>query len=150
MDKINLVIPQFHTITRSFTQKVNLANHVKERSYESVDFFASHNEAIPLEEADLKKIKEVSDRLYDLAKQDVEEAIENYIRALKGEAGVPTDINAKDLVKIKELVVEVDDITTKTKLQAAKEKATKLKPDLNENQLNYLARLFRKAEAKVL
>lgn len=125
MNEIKLNIPQYISITRSFSRKVQV------KQYEPADFFASYGEQVPIEEATPEKLKEVSDRLYSLAKNDVEKEIENYSKT--------TSLSQEEL----------DSIATFAKLiiSGKKEEAEKLigewKDKLNEKQLNFLRNLFK-------
>lgn len=147
--EIKLVIPQFHNVTRSFTQKINLKNYVTGHDYEMVDFFSSQSEAIPLEQATPEKIAEVSERLYQLAKKEVEDAVGAFIASLRNSSDMPVQLNAAEMALISDIVAEANQATTKTKLTAVKAKATERKPQLSESQLQYLSSLFRKLEAKL-
>lgn len=60
------------TISRSYTRKINLGN------YESEDFFANYSEEI-LSSTKEKEVKEVSEKLYNLARRDVEEAVQRSV-----------------------------------------------------------------------
>src|SRR3990167_3768333 len=104
MENINLVIPQFHNVTRSSTQKINLKNYVPGHDYEMVDFFSSQSEAIPLEQATPEKITEVSERLYQTAKKEVENAVSEYINTLRGESDSPTQLSADELAPIADII----------------------------------------------
>lgn len=149
MDPINLVIPQFHSVARSFTQKVNLKNYVQGHDYEMVDFFSSHSEQIPLEEATKDKIKEISEKLYQLSKQEVEQAVADFISDLRKVSGVTTDLSAAELAPIAQIVAAIENAKSKTALNTAKDMATAVKGTLGKGQLEFLAALFRKAEAKL-
>lgn len=147
--EMKLIVPQFHSVTRSFTQKLNLKNYVPGHDYEMVDFFSSQNESIPLEDATPEKIAEVSERLYQLCKKEVEDAVAGYIAQLRGASDMPVELSQAELAQISDIIAEASAVTTKTKLTAVKAKATERKAQLNKGQLEFLASLFRKVEAKL-
>ena len=72
-NKIDLNVPQFHKITRSFSRTIQV------NQYEPCQVFSSHNEEIPIEEATPEKIKEISQHLYDLSVKDVRDGIKQYL-----------------------------------------------------------------------
>ncbi len=148
-NQIQLNIPQFHSVARSFTQKINLKNYVSGHDYEMVDFFASHNEAIPVEEATPEKIAEVSERLYKTARKEIESSIEAYLLELREDSDMPAELSVSELTPIADLIAEMSAATTKTKLQAVKDKATERKTEMTASQQQHLASLFRKTEAKL-
>ncbi len=144
---MQLTVPQFHSVTRSFTQKVNLKNYVEGHDYEMVDLFSSHSEAIPVEEANASTIKVLSDKLYSLAKADVEQGIKDYITRLqepKEKDPIMTLTLAEELSGIADIVVELNKVTTQKELAVVKEMATTRKATMTKAQLECLAALFRK------
>lgn len=76
-NELQLKIPTFHSVTRSFSRKIQV------KQFEPMDVFSSHGMQIPEEEATPEKIGEVSAQLFNLAKQDVEKDIENYLNSPK-------------------------------------------------------------------
>lgn len=147
-DVIRLVVPQFHSVTRSFSKKVNLERHVPGFKYEAEDFFASHNESVPVEEATPEKIREVSRGLFALAKADVEESVAERIRELRKAAGVATQPTGADYDAIKDLIEGIETAASQEDLGAIVEKI-KAHEDLSEDQKEYLRSIVRKANAKL-
>lgn len=137
MDKIKLDIPQTISITRSYTHKLVPENHgIEGHRFAPMDFFASYNhDNIPLEEATPERLKEESNRLYELAKKDVEESYKTRLEELKAPKGLTQD--------------ELDGIVPFTTLiiSGSKAEAQKMiseeKANLSERQLEFLRNLFR-------
>lgn len=138
-----LVVPQFHSVTRSFSRKVQI------KQFEPIDFFASHNESIPMEEATPDKIKEVSERLFQLALQEVEASIKDYQDNTARANGVTPQVSTKELKEIGKFVADINSADTQEKLDVVKEAIKLVKDNLNETQLEFLRGAVRKAEAKL-
>ena len=148
MENITLVPQQYHSITRSFSKKVNLELSVGgKHKYEAEDFFSSHNEAIPLEEATPERVKEISQRLYDLAKEDVEGAVASRVRELKERDGIAVQPIGSDYGAIGGLIEGLEKATTKVEVDAVVE-LIKAREDLTDTQKEYLRSVVRKATAK--
>lgn len=142
---------KYHSVTRSFTQKVNPKNNnIPGKDYESVDFFASHSEQIPLDIATPEKIAEVSERLYQTAKAEVEAAVDNYIRSLQMDAGIVVQPNGKEYAQVKDLIIKFETAETKAQVDEATKEVQDMKGQLNDIQLNYLRSIARKASARKL
>jgi len=135
-------------VTRSFTKKVNLGNHDENRQYESVDFFASHNESIPIEEATPEKIKEVSERLYQLAKSEVELAEIEYLNGIKN--GKAPILTSNDIAQITDIIILMESAVTTADIQKAVDVINERKGILNKKQLDYLRSVAKNAKAKTL
>lgn len=148
MEEIKLNIPQFHTVTRSFAKKINLEQHIPGHKYEAEDFFASHNESIPVEEATPEKIKEVSEKLFALAVADVEAAMTARIRTLRAEQGISVEPTGDELAQVSNFI---DLIEKAKKVADLEDVVAQIKEEdwLNEIQKEYLRSIMRKAEAKV-
>ena len=117
-----LVVPKFHSITRSFSRKVQI------KQYEPVDFFSSHGEQIPDEEATPELVAEISAKLYKLAKTDVEQDIQNYMNAPAEGALTAEDLDGvrifiqmlalgKNKEEINKAIIEVKDKLNEGQLQ---------------------------------
>ena len=128
-NEMNLIVQQFHDITRSFSRKVQI------KQFEPMDLFSSHHESIPLEEATPDRIAEVSAKLYNLAKQDVERDIQNYMNA-------PTDgaMTAEDLDGVSEFVKMV---AGGLKKEDINNKIVEVKGILNDRQLSFLRNILK-------
>mgnify|MGYP001559380110 CR=1 FL=1 len=150
MEKIQLVVPQFHSITRSYSGKINLSNHVEGHDYESKDFFASHNESIPVEEATPEKIKEVSERLYQMSKAEVEASELVYLNEIKRAAGMTIEPTGEEYKAISDIIVAFESSITSEDVKKASEIAKERKSNLNDVQLEYLRTIARKADARTL
>ena len=138
-NEIKMVIPQYISITRSFSQKVNPDNYgIDGEKYSPRDFFASIGDNIPSEEATPEKISEVSNRLYLLAKNEVEYAVEKYIEELKGSK--PHPLSGEELSAISEFVKM---IAAGTNMDDVVAKITEVKDKLNEGQLSFLRNLVK-------
>jgi hypothetical protein len=148
MDKIQMIIPQFHTVTRSFSKKVNLERHVPGFKYEAEDFFASHGESIPVEEATPEKVREVSSRLYDTAKTDVETDVASRINELRKAAGIATIPTGQEFDVIKDLIGGIENSKNAADIEAVIE-LIKTREGLTEEQKEYLRSAVRKAKAKI-
>lgn len=135
-NEYKMIVPQMVSITRSFTKKINLANYVEGRQYESVDVFSSHNETIPLDEATPEKQNEVSNRLYEMAKADVERSITDYINSLKVEDGEYVAPSAKELADIADLIKGLVDGK-----ESSADDINARKDALSESQLKFLRTL---------
>lgn len=128
-NEIKLIIPSFHSITRSFSRKIQI------KQFEPMDLFSSHNEQIPMEDATPEKIAEISDRLYNLAKEDVERDIKKYLSE-------PTkdSMDSEDLDKIAIFVAMFKDGKNKEELNSA---IVSVKDKLNDKQLEFLRNLVK-------
>lgn len=150
MEEIKLVVPQFHNITRSYSGKLNLSNYLPGHDYESKDFFASHGESISMEEATPEKIKEVSDKLYKMAKVEVMIAEVDYLNELKRAAGITVEPTGDEYKAISDIIVLFESATTSEDVKKASEMAKERKDKLNDVQLEYLRTIARKADARTL
>lgn len=142
MDKneLVLVVPKFVSLTRSFSEKVNLANHVKGHDYESVDFFASYNQEVPEKEATSEKLAQVSNELYARAKADVEKAIDNYIRELKEDGGTTTYPTPEELVVLAPFIAELT-AGGKAVVDSVSQKIAAIKDTLSDAQVKFLRQM---------
>ena len=77
------------TISRSYSRKISLKNYGGP-SFETADFWASYSEELPAD-SKIEVLKETSNMLYDMAKSDVIEAIEETIKGLKSNDPVKAD-----------------------------------------------------------
>ena len=128
-NELNLVVPQFHSITRSFDRKLQV------KQFEPISVFSSHNEQIPIEDATPDRIAEVSARLFYLAKQDVETDINNYLNAPAEDAFTQADLDkVAPFVKMLALDIPKDDIS---------KKIVEAKEDLSERQKVFLRNLIK-------
>lgn len=127
--EIKLVVQQFHSVTRSFSRKVQI------KQFEPMDLFSSHNENIPLEEATPDKIAEVSARLYSMAKEDVERDIKNYMNAPADGALTSEDLDGV-AVHIKAIASGIPKDDINKAIVAVKDK-------LNERQLQFLRNVLK-------
>lgn len=132
MEQIQLTIPQFHSVTRSYSKKVNLKLYVPDHDFETVDFFASHNEQIP-SGSSVEEISKLSQSLYELAKSDVESAIKTYLETLltpKSDGLSQDDLDAvSPFVKI---------ISTGGSREEFEAEVVKNKNKLSDKQLDFL------------
>lgn len=140
---ITLITPTFHSITRSFSRKVQI------KQFEPIDFFASHNEAIPMEEATPEKISEVSERLYQICLAEVEVSIKGYQDDMARANGVTPAVSAKELKAIAKFVADINSADSQVAIDSVKEAIKQVKDTLNETQLEFLRVLVRKAEARI-
>ena len=67
-------------IVRSFKRSINL-QHYGGKTFEQADFWASYSEEVPAKMVS-DKLQAISDSLYQLAKQDVEESVAEFIKEL--------------------------------------------------------------------
>ncbi len=146
MGELKLIVPKFVSITRSFAQKVNLANHVKGHDYESVDFFASHNREIPEELATPEETAKVSNELYLAAKAEVERSINDYLRSLKEDGGEVTAPTTEELAAISPFIAEVMAAKTAEAIESVSQKIAAVKETLSGAQLKFLRQLVLKAK----
>ena len=76
-------------VARSFSRKISLKNYGG-ASFETQDFFASYSEEISADSS-AEVLKETSRMLYDMARGDVEEAVEETIKGLKSKDPIKLD-----------------------------------------------------------
>lgn len=143
MSDLNLVVPKFISISRSFSQKVNLANHVKGHDYESTDFFASYNQEISEADATPEALAKVSAELYNRAKADVERAIDNYIRELKEDGGTVTYPTPAELVVLAPFISELT-AGGKDVVDAVSQKIASVKDQLSDSQVKFMRQMVLK------
>lgn len=133
-NEIKLVPQVFHTVARSFSRKVQV------KQFEPFEAFSSHSESIPLEEATQIKIQETSNRLYELAKNDCEKDIANYLREAalaNGQAVLP---NAAEIVQIAHFIKDLAE-GGKENVDSVAQKIALQKDTLTETQLTFLRQL---------
>ena len=141
---------QVVSLTRSFSHKLVPENYgINGHKFAPMDFFASYGDTLVKEEATPEKIKELSDKLHQMAKDAVESSVAEYVAMLRGDSETPTQLNADELAPIADIIAEANEANTKTKLTAVKAKATERKTQLTAIQLQFLASLFRKIENKL-
>ncbi len=145
MDEMKLVVPKFVSVARSFTQKINLANHVKGHDYESVDFFASRSRELPEVEAKSEVVAKLSAEMYAEAKEEVERAITDYIRALKGETGEVVAPTAEELTAIASWIAKINE-SNKDNIDKVAQEIAAIKDKLNESQVVFLRQLVLKVK----
>ncbi len=137
-------------IVRSYSHKLVPENHAIEgHRFAPLDFFASYGEHLPSDSSD-EDIRKMSDRLYGLAKGDVERAIQETLIELRREAGLPTMPTSDELRDMKKLIEGIEKAENKGQLEDVKEAIKSQVDDLNETQLEYLRNSVRKAEAKLI
>lgn len=146
---IKHIVPQYHEIVKSHSKKMNLGKYLPESQYESEDFFSSHKETIPLEEASPEKIKEVGDRLLLTCIDETERQAYERINDLRKEVGLPMILRGKDMQQIADVVTKIELSKTKEELQAIGDEIKATKESLNVAQLDYLRRSIRTAAAKI-
>ena len=136
---IQLVVPQYVNVTRSFSWKLVPENYgIEGHRYAPLDFFASYGDSIPKEEATPEKIAEVSQQLYDMAKHDVEEAISAKLKELTvpKSDGMTTD----DLDKVAPFMMMIAGGST---VEEVSEKIVAAKDTMSEKQLDFLRNLIK-------
>lgn len=146
MSKINetkLVIPQYISMTSSFSHKFVPENYgIDGHRFAPFDFFQSYNSQVPVEEATSERLKEESDKMYRLAKADVENRIAELVKELRVELETPVDnaLTAEDLDGVSGFVKMVATGIQKEEINRA---IIEKKDKLNENQLSFLRNLIK-------
>ena len=149
MDKIELVTQQLHSITRSYAKKINLSNYVPDKQYESLDLFSSHNEQLP-QSATQEEITALSDRLFNMAKAEVEARATEVINELKRAAGITIEPTGAEYAQVADIITMLESAVVSENIKSAVELVKERKDTLNEVQLEFLRSVVRKAEAKIL
>ena len=126
---------KYINIVRSFSHKLVPENHgIEGHRFAPLDYFASYGLELPIDTSP-EEIQKESNRLFELAKNDVENAIKNKLEELKAPKGLIQEEldNIASLVKL---------IVSGKKLEAEKS-VNEIKSSLGEKQLNFLRDLFR-------
>lgn len=150
--QIQLVVPQFHGVVRSFSKKAMLEYILNgQRKYESEDFHSTHKEDIPLAEATPEKIGEVSARLFALCVMDVETDISIRTRKLREAAGLSVQPLGKEYLELKDIIDRIEKAAKKEEVDAVVEQIKQMDSALllNDVQKEYLRGIVRKANAKL-
>lgn len=133
-----LVVPQYVSMTSSFSHKLVPENHgIEGHRFAPLDFFQSYNSQVLTEEATPERLKEESDKLYRLAKADVENRIAETIKELKIALETPVD-NALTTEDLDGVSIFVKMLATGQSKEAINEAIVSVKDKLNENQLLFL------------
>lgn len=123
-------------ITRSYSHKLVPENHgIEGHRFAPLDFFASYGTEIPADST-LEFIKTESDRLYKLAKDDVERAIKETLEQLKNPAN---SLSGDQLKVLSEIVQAWSDDVDK---EIFTEMVNKIKDKLDDKQLGFLRNLY--------
>lgn len=141
--EIKLIVPQFVNFTASYSHKFVPENFgIDGHRFAPFDFFQSYGSQVLIEEATSERLKEESDRLYRLAKADVENRIAELIKEIKVSLQTPVEdaMTAEELdgvsVFIKMLATGSSKDEINTKIVSAKEQ-------LNERQLAFLRNVIK-------
>lgn len=149
MEKIVLEVPSFHSVTRSYSKKINLSNYVPGRDYESADLFSSHNEQLPVG-AKQEEIDALSQKLFEMAQKDVEDTATIIINKLKKAAGMAVELTEKEYEQIKDLTEMLETAVSAEDVEKVVSVIKERKPSLNEGQLDFLRSATSRAKAKTL
>ena len=129
MQEIKLNIPQFHTVTRSFSKKVQV------KQFEPIEAFSSHSEQIPLNEATSEKIKEVSNKLFQMAQEEVETSCRN--KLAEAESLKEVGLSTEELTGISTHIQMINEGASSNELKVVIEK-----DKLNDKQVDFLRKYF--------
>ena len=137
VSEMRLITPQFVNITRSFSHKLVPENHgINGHRFAPLDFFASYGDVVPQEEATPERLLEVSERLYNMARTDVERSIKRELEAMSN----PDELLTEDLNNVALFVKMIADgrlDEATSEILAAKDKNI-----LNDKQLTFLRKLL--------
>jgi hypothetical protein len=148
-NKLQLEVSAMHSITRSYSKKINLSNYVKSKDYESLDFFSSHNEQVPVGTPQ-EEIDKLSSRLFELSRLDVEIAATSAINELKKAAGLTVEPSGKEREAIADIIAAYEVSITEDDVKKASAMVVARKNKLNEVQLDFLRTIGNKASARAL
>lgn len=143
---------KFHTISRGFTRKLSLSNYIGKDNggdYESADIFSNHGEEFEAGQPD-EFYKKQSQRLYDMAKDDVNDTVQELIRRWKVDKKIPVPVTQEELNEIKDLISSIENIKTENELSKIKDEIKKASGSLNEQQIAFLESAIRRAQNKLL
>ncbi len=95
---MTLIIPQYISMTSSYSHKLVPENHgIDGHRFAPLDFFQSYNSSVLTTEATPEKLKGESNRLYRLAKEDVENRIAETIEEMRAPKNlIDTAVPASD------------------------------------------------------
>ena len=136
--EIRLIVPQFINVTRSFSHKLVPENYgIEGHRFAPLDFFASYVSQLPIDTPP-EVVKEESERLYQIARGDVESAIKRELEMMRN----PDGLSAEELDKVAPFVK----LISESKIDEATSEILKAKDDgyLNEKQLIFLRKLISK------
>ena len=143
-NEIKLVMPQFISMTSSFSHKLVPENHgIEGHRFAPLDFFQSYNTQVSTEEATPERLKEESDKMYRLAKADVENRIAETVKEMRVALETPIGDNAltsEDLVGVAPFVKQLANGLTKDKINNG---IVEVKGSLNDRQLVFLRNLIK-------
>lgn len=123
-------------ITRSYSHKLVPENHgIEGHRFAPLDFFASYGTEIPTDSAP-EFIRSESDRLYNLAKNDVERAIKETLEQLKNPAN---SLSGDQLKALSEIVQAWSSGVSKEEFTAM---VNKIKDKLDDKQMGFLRNLY--------
>lgn len=141
---MKLVIPQYVSLTSSYSHKLVPENYgIEGHRFAPMDYFQSYNTQIPLEEATPERMKVESDRLYTLAKNDVESRISATLDELRGNIDKPTGDGAMNTNELDGIVDFVKMLSTGVPKDEVSKAVVATKDSLNEKQLAFLRNLIK-------
>jgi hydroxypyruvate isomerase len=134
-NKLELIVPQQLTISRSFERTVNPKNYVEGRDYESMKFSSFRSRQV-LADTTIEEQNKISDELYIIVKNEVETAARQYIEQLKNPAN---SLSGDQLKALADIVQAYSGGITK---EVFTEMVNKIKDKLDEKQLGFLRNLY--------
>ena len=138
-----LVVPQYINFTSSFSHKLVPENWgIEGHRFAPLDFFQSYNGSILATEATPERLREESDKLYRLAKADVENRIAETIKEMRIALESPADnaLTSEDLNGVSDFVKMV---AGGLKKEDINNKIVEVKGKLNDRQLSFLRNLIK-------
>ena len=137
----NMEEQKYISITRSYSHKLVPENHgIKGHRFAPLDFFASYHIDVPVD-AKQEEIQTASDKMYELAKADVERAIADTIKEL--EATEDDGLTQDELDQVAPFIKVMTDDKVEDPVGTFKMMVANAKDDLNDKQLEWLRKYLR-------
>ena len=144
VNEMNLVIPQYVSMTSSFSHKFVPENYgIDGHRFAPYDFFQSYNTQVPVGDATPERLREESDRMYRLAKADVENRIAELVKELKSTLETPVGDNALTSEDLSGVSVFVKMVANGSSKETINKEIVSMKDKLNERQLSFLRNLIK-------
>src|SRR3990167_2578257 len=139
-----LVVPQYINFTSSYSHKLVPENYgIEGHRFAPLDFFQSYNSSVTIAEATPERLKEESDKMYRLAKADVENRIAETIKELRIALETPVGDNALTADDLDGVSDFVKMVAGGLKKEDINNKIVEIKDKLNDRQLSFLRNLIR-------
>lgn len=143
-NEMTLIVPQYINMTSSYSHKLVPENYgIEGHRFAPLDFFQSYNSSVLASEATPERLREESDKMYRLAKADVENRIAEMVKELKTALETPVGDNALTADDLDGVSDFVKMVAGGLKKEDINNKIVEVKNKLNDRQLSFLRNLIK-------